>query len=109
MALSEHHGGDCTAEWLKTLTGNLIPVIMDTVADWEDSCSQSGQPNSHGRVGSAMADTAHSKSDLVTTDDQLEGRSRTKSFDSDNGPDDLDLAEWLESHLLELGPLDDEV
>ncbi|KAG8767211.1 hypothetical protein FRC12_006388 [Ceratobasidium sp. 428] len=88
-ALAEHHGEHYAIEWLKTLVGNLVPVIMEAIADWDDlDIDEEG-----------------------SLDGIEEGRHREppKSLLVDSELDDSDLAELLEHHLRDLDPIDDEL
>ncbi|KAG8715130.1 hypothetical protein FRC08_010959 [Ceratobasidium sp. 394] len=88
-ALAEHHGEECAVQWLKTLVGNLVPVIMEAIADWDD----------------LDIDDEDGIGDLV--DDRHREQPKTLLVDSEL--DDSDLAELLETHLRDLDPHDEEV
>lgn len=114
--LTEQYDQAHVEGWLKMLMGNLVPVIMDAVADWEDLRAEpTGERYLCLNLGSLSlicADPTDAMSEdlrnLAIINHQVEGRSRTETFDSDDD-DDQDLATLLESHLLGLDPLDDDM
>ncbi|QRV92335.1 hypothetical protein RhiJN_20353 [Ceratobasidium sp. AG-Ba] len=87
-ALVEHHGEDDTAQWIKTLVGNVVPVIMDAISDWDD------------------LDADHSESVEMELD---EHQPASRSLLVDSELDDSDLADLLEKHLAHLDPLDEHI
>ncbi|KAG8736832.1 hypothetical protein FRC10_008804 [Ceratobasidium sp. 414] len=88
-ALAEHHGEECAIQWLKTLVGNLVPVIMEAIADWDDL-----NINDEGGIGGF---------------EKGEYKEQPKTLLVDSELDDSDLAELLETHLRGLDPHDQEV
>jgi hypothetical protein len=98
-AVSEQNNSD-VSEWLKTLVGNVVPVIMDTVSDWEDADGQ-GVEYERTEVG---AETGNFHLTVIDDDDQVEGRSNFDLYEDEDDPDRL--AELLDSHLAGLDAID---
>ncbi|CAE6470912.1 unnamed protein product [Rhizoctonia solani] len=96
-ALSEQNSSD-VSDWLKTLVGNVVPVIMDTVSDWEDA---NGQGIEYERTETGT-ETGNFHLTVIDDDDQVEGRSNFDLYEDD--PDRL--AELLDSHLTGLDDID---
>ncbi|CAE7146645.1 unnamed protein product [Rhizoctonia solani] len=91
-ALSEQENSDYVAEWLKVLVGNLVPIIMDTVSDWEDTKGEGVEGVSSQRPDT---ETGNPHLTIIDDDDPAEGRSSFDLYEDD--PDRL--AELLASHL----------
>lgn len=108
LALSEHHGSYYAVAWLKTLVGNLVPIIMDTIADWEDLELSDGQPNNHGEVSDLNDYQGSSTSVFGVLHDQTEDQSKPEFFGFEDDDPDF-LAELLETHLSQLDPLDEDI
>ncbi|KAG8685366.1 hypothetical protein FRC11_010704 [Ceratobasidium sp. 423] len=103
-ALSEQQNSDYVTEWLKTLVGNMVPIIMDTVSDWGDA---NGEGAEHASGGVAGTETENPHLTIVHDDDQVEGRSNFDPYEDEDDPDRL--AELLANHLTEMDVLDEEI
>ncbi|CAE6478466.1 unnamed protein product [Rhizoctonia solani] len=103
-ALSEQHNSDYVTEWLKMLVGNMVPIIMDTVSDWEDA---NGEGAEHVSGEGAGTETGNFHLTIIHDDDQVEGRSNFDLYEDEDDPDRL--AELLANHLTELDVLDEEI
>ncbi|KAF8755063.1 hypothetical protein RHS01_05753 [Rhizoctonia solani] len=99
-ASSEQNNSD-VSEWLKTLVGNVVPVIMDTVSDWEDANAQ-GVEYEREETGT---ETGNFHLTVIDDDDQVEGRSSFDLYEDEDDPDRL--AELLAGHLTGLNALDE--
>ncbi|KAH7337090.1 hypothetical protein B0J17DRAFT_718987 [Rhizoctonia solani] len=103
-ALSEQQNSDYVTEWLKVLVGNMVPIIMDTVSDWEAS---NGEEVERTLGEPAGTETGKFQLTIIDDDDQLEGRSNFALYEGEDDPDRL--AELLANHLTELDVLDKEI
>ncbi|CAE6480884.1 unnamed protein product [Rhizoctonia solani] len=102
--LSEQQNSDYVTEWLKVLVGNMVPIIMDTVSDWEDSNGEEVERTSGEPAGT---ETGKFHLTIIDDDDQLEGRSNFALYEGEDDPDRL--AELLANHLTELDVLDKQI
>ncbi|CAE6354627.1 unnamed protein product [Rhizoctonia solani] len=100
-ALSEQHNSDYVAEWLKVLVGNMVPIIMDTVSDWEDTNGEGVERVLGEQIG---AETGNPHLTVIHND---EGRSNFELYEDEDDPDRL--AELLANHLTGLDVLDAEM
>ncbi|KAJ1303231.1 hypothetical protein OPQ81_011429 [Rhizoctonia solani] len=93
---------DYVAEWLKMLVGNMVPVIMDTVSDWEDASTEDVERVLGVQTGTEMGNPHLT---IIEDDDHVESRSNFELYEDD--PDRL--AELLANHFTGLDALDEEI
>ncbi|CAE6438578.1 unnamed protein product [Rhizoctonia solani] len=103
-ALAEQQNSDYVAEWLKVLVGNMVPIIMDTVSDWEDTNGEGVECILGER---AATETGNPYLTIIDDDDPAEGRSNFDLYEDEDDPDRL--AELLATHLTGLDALDEEI